>query len=443
MHIRNCFKLALVATIMLLSSIVYLGCKKAAEETPAFYTPEVPLISVMKSWMTDQKQYVSMNVQLRIDSLLSTADWQRAIQTNVSNGKSILYVPIHSSKLGIEFFYDNEKKGIDSGNLVKVETKKAVLPNAEIVAAKTYYETVILHKASSNPFSGIIHTYTITANFLHDYTFEGGKIISHGIVAPMLSNQTIKKANGLHANSVTCEEWGYYIIWEYSPPTLLNTFWVCTGMPDCPPASTLAISIGGGTQYVGVNCAPPPGSGGGSVGGGGPTNDQTACDAANAAAQQFESETALVESSELVSSNVISTSTPFRKYKNMEWKCLTGSVRPSMYVLSSEEGIVKYVPAFPNDPNSIWRWEWESLIHKKATLVGGNLLTGTVSLVTESGTPSFVAPGNNILWAGMEVNLTLNFQPLAITLPIPNCTIPLTMGYQKSYNRSRLWDANP
>ncbi|MEI8073246.1 MAG: hypothetical protein WCH78_00750 [Bacteroidota bacterium] len=381
-----------------------------------------------------------MNVQLRIDSLLSIADWQKAIQTNVANGKSILYIPIQSSELGIEFFYDNAKKRIDSGNLVKIETKKLALANSEIVAAKTYYETVILGKASSNPFSGIIHTYSITANFLYDYTFEGGKIISHGIVAPKLGHQTIKKANGLQVYSQTCEEWGYYIIWEIGPPTLLYTFWVCSGMPDCPPVSTLAISIGAGKQYVGVNCAPPPGSGG-SPSGGGAGNNQTACDAANASVQQFIANSEMEASSELVSSNIINTSNPYIKYKNIEWKCLRGAVLPSIYVLSQEEGIVKKVRTFPNDPNSDMRWEWESLIHKKATLVGGDLLSGKVSLVTESGTPSFVAPGNNVLWAGMQLSIILNFKPLV--LPIPNCAITLTWPYDNTYKPSFFWDANP
>lgn len=442
MKIRNYITLALAANILLLSSIVHLGCRKAAEETPVFFSPDVPIISVMKSWMTDQKKYVSMNFQQRIDSLLSTADWQKAIQTKVSDSKSILYVPIRSSELGLEFFYDNTKKGIDSGNLVNVETKKLAVPNDKIVAAKTYYETVVMDKVSTNSFSGIIHTYTITANFLYDYTFEGGKIISHSIVAPILGHQKIKKANGLHVNAVTCEEWGLFIIWEEGPPTLVYTFWVCSGTPDCPPASALAISIGAGKQYVGVNCAPPPGSGG-SPSGGGAGDNQTACNAAIAAAQQFESESIMVESSELVSINVIGTPNPFRKYKNIEWKCLVGSVRSSMYVLSSEEGIIKYVPTFPNDPYTEMRWEWESLIHKKATLVGGDLFSGKVSLVSESGTPSFVAPGNNILWAGMEVHIVLHFQPKPISLPILNCTIPTIFGFDDVYTRSMLWNANP
>lgn len=440
MKIRNYITLTLLASILLLSSIVHLGCRKAAEETPVFYSPDVPIISVMKSWMTDQKKYVSMNFQRRIDSLLSTADWQKAIQTKVSNSKSILYVPIRSSELGLEFFYDNSKKGIDSGNLVNVETKKLAILNDKIVAAKTYYETVILGKASTNSFSGIIHTYTITANFLYDYTFEGGKIISHSIVAPIPGHQKIKKANGLHVNSITCEEWGLFIIWEEGPPTLVYTFWVCSGTPDCPPASALAISIGAGKQYVGVNCAPPPGSGG-SPSGGGAGDNQTACNAAIAAAQQFQSESSMIESSELVSINVISTPNPFRKYKNIEWKCLQSSSLPSLYVLSYEEGIVKKVRTFPNDPNSEMRWEWESLIHKKATMVGGNLLFGTISIVSETGTPSFVAPGNNILWAGMELSIILNFKPLA--LAIPNCTIALTWPYDIPFKPAFFWDANP
>jgi hypothetical protein len=110
-------------------------------------------------------------------------------------------------------------------------------------------------------------------------------------------------------------------------------------------------------------------------------------------------------------------------------------------VLSQEEGIVKKVRTFPNDPNSDMRWEWESLIHKKATLVGGDLLSGKVSLVSESGTPSFVAPGNNILWAGMQLSIILNFKPLV--LPIPNCAIALTWPYDIPYKPSLFWNAIP
>jgi hypothetical protein len=363
----------MVVSLLLLSLIMQYGCKKAAEETPIFYTPEVSSINIMKTWMTHQKQFVSMNVQLRIDSLLSNADWQKVIQTKVSDGKSIFYVPLHSSELGIEFFYDNTKKSIDSGNLIKVESKGTVSTNAEIVASKTYYETVILRKASSNPFSGIIHTYSIGAVFLYEYTFDSGKIISHGIVAHHLNNQAIKKANGLHVNAQFCEEWGFYIIWEYAPPTLVYTFWVCSGMPDCPPVSALSISIGAGKQYVGVNCAAPP-SDGGSPGGGVPQNET--CNMSSSDAQDlinsFQTESLFNTSGFDYGDEVTDSSTGYteKKWKPLGgyWSFFRGKIYPNFVITwgAYYDGIV-----FKN--NATDKWKYKSIRYLYSQKVDGIL----------------------------------------------------------------------
>ena len=350
----------MVVSLFLISLLVHFGCKKATEETPICYSPEGSSIAVIKSWLIHQKQYVANNVQLRIDSLLSNADWQKTVQANVTNEKSVLYVPLHASELGMEFFYDNAKRSIDSGNLIKVESQGAKLTKPEILASKTYYETVLLRKSASNPFSGSIHTYSIAAIFLYDYTFEGGKIKSHGIVAHHLNNQIIKKASGLQVNAQTCEEWGYYIIWEYAPPQLVYTFWVCSGMPDCPPVSSLAISIGAGKQYVGVNCAAPPGNSGSPASGG--VNQNQTCNMSSSDAQDllnsFETESLLYAGGFNYGDEVNDPSTGYieKKWKpdGGYWTFFRGKIYPYFIVTwgAYYDGIV-----FKNNATDNWKYK--------------------------------------------------------------------------------------
>lgn len=436
---NNIMKNKSIKTLLLLFSfisITFYGCKKDTKNKVDFKNSDESLVKQMKAWLTDQKLLVSTNKKHRLDTILNSADWKSTIKANLSDGNSLIYVPIRSSELGLEIFYNNVTNNIDSGNLIKIEVTKNTFENPEIILSKAYYETVILHNQFPNSITGKLSTYSISATFLYDYTFKEGKIVSHGIVAPKVKKQTIR-TNDVNSNSVICEEYGYYLIWEYSPPTLIFTYTVCSGMPDCPPVSSLSISIGGGKQYVGVNCA----SNGDDtyLGGGGGNN--SACLVAQERAQQFVASSEMVESNEIVSLNIRDTESPYKKFKNPSWKCLQGKILPSIYVLSEEEGTIKYVSPFPNDPNFGKRWEWESLTHKKATLVGGNMVTGTISIVTESGTPSFVTPGNGILYAGMELNIVLNFKPLAI--PIPNCQIPIAPSYDVNYKTAAIFNANP
>lgn len=256
-----------IVVILFLFVLFNDSCKKSLVEIPSVYAPKAIVLNEAKKWVSSQRTTLNTHLQKRLDSLLSITDWQSGIQTNVTKDRAIFYVPIKSTELGLVLYYDNIKMGFDSGNIVKVESNLNESNHTEILAIKTYYEAVVLKIKPSNSFSGTLHSYSLAAVFLFDYTFNNGAIISHGIVAPKAQKQTLR-TNDVNTNSVTCVEWGYYLIWEYSPPTLLYTFLVCSGMPDCPPVSTLSIGINGGKQYVGVNCAPMPGFDGGTSGGG-------------------------------------------------------------------------------------------------------------------------------------------------------------------------------
>lgn len=249
-----------LAVVLLIStSAAYLSCKKTAEVSNPFQTVDVSTISVLKSWVIDQRSFATAIQQQSIDTLLTYAEWEQSVKTNVSNGKSMIYVPLTNSSIGIEFFYDGLNKEVDSGNIVKITPKDETISNYQIQGIQTYYESVILAQTATNKFSGIINAFSITNKFLYNYTYNEGKIRSHGIAAPKPKQNTIKtdavnvKTNGVKVNDIVCDLWGLYVFWDDGSVTLEDTWVVCTG-DECQPPS-LAVSIGTGQKYIKVNCA--------------------------------------------------------------------------------------------------------------------------------------------------------------------------------------------
>lgn len=252
---------------LIMSSLLFISCKKNSDSEQLSDFVDESTVSILKSWVISNKQTATSIQKVGIDSLLGYANWQNSEQTKVSNGKSIIYVPIKNSTIGLEFFYNSKSKNVDSGNIVQITDYEKSSTFSFINSVKSYYEKVILGKEDSNLFSGKITAYSITNKFLYTYLFQNGKIKGHGLASPKHTGNNVIKTNDLKVtDGIECELWGLYVFWDNGTVTLEDTWVVCTD-GSCQPPS-LSISYNSGLQYVKTNCAPNIDGNGGSFGGG-------------------------------------------------------------------------------------------------------------------------------------------------------------------------------
>jgi hypothetical protein len=258
----------ILPAIFLCISLIWLSCKKTSEAVNPITATETSTISILKSWLVEQKNNGNSMVQKSLDTVLARASWKESVETVVANGKTVIYVPLKNSAAGLEFFFDRTGNTVDSGNIVQVVNKGVSNPNGQLEAIKTYYEAVILQRPVSTPFSGSIAAYAITTRFIYAYNFKEGEIISRQIVAPKPKTQTVKTDGVSVRKDEICDEYAVWEFWSNGTVTLVGTFWVCTGGPDCTPPS-LAISLGTGHAYIKVDLDCEGGNGGWGGGGGG------------------------------------------------------------------------------------------------------------------------------------------------------------------------------
>lgn len=264
MNKTDWFILALIIT----SSVIYVGCRKIDFFVQPYEKADNSIVTELRNWVTNKKQIVSYSYQLSgLDSLILEAQWSNTIICKVSNDKTLFYVPLNNQTIGLEFFYDNELRKIDSGNIIKTSENSLQSVHEIMNGVRTYYELVIMKSFAATKFSGKISSYSIFNSFQYDYTFSNGKIVSRGFVAnkPKESTTAKVKSNGTTEIKLNaeyfCEPWGHFTEWSNGMVTLDYTYMVCT---QC---TTTSIDIKSGEQFVKANC-----SGSGNTGGdpGGP-----------------------------------------------------------------------------------------------------------------------------------------------------------------------------
>ncbi len=264
MKTKTLFILAAIIT----STAIYLGCKKIDFFVQPYEKADNSIVTELRNWVINKKQTASYSYQLTgLDSLVLEAKWSNTIACKVSNDKTLFYVPLNNQAIGLEFFYDNQLKRIDSGNIIKTSESSLQPVNEAMNGVRTYYEIVIMKSSAAAKFSGKITSYSIFNNFQYDYTFSNSKIVSRGFVAnkPSESTNAKVKSNSTKAIKLNaeyyCEPWGHFTEWTNGMVTLDYTYMLCT---QC---TTTSIGIKSGEQFVKTNC-----SGSGNTGGdpGGP-----------------------------------------------------------------------------------------------------------------------------------------------------------------------------
>lgn len=134
-----------------------------------------------------------------------------------------------------------------------------------------------------------------------------------------------------------------------------------------------------------------------------------------------------VVSSEILASEVLEAGEPLKKYKNPKWVALKNV---TWHLRSEEKGMVKLINATED------KWQWESLEHDKMVFVGLSP-GGTVTVESQTGTPSFVPGTPNVLFAGMELDFTVKYSVIC------DCDISKIYSPVVPYKANAVFDANP
>lgn len=250
-------RLIMILVLLLSISLVYYGCNKTIHTDIKKETALEPMfVPVLQKWMNVQRNAAQYYEQLGMDSLLYLSEWHQGVFTRVSASKSVIYVPLKNSPLGLAFFYDTKSNSVDSGNIVSVKSTSTSRNKQPISAIVTYYQTILLQQKSDERFSGILTSYSIKNRYQYDYGFKEGSIVWRGYIAPKPNISDKFKSTGVKVNAMVCEWWGHFTRWTDGSLSLDYVYQVCED--DC---QTTSINIKSGHQYIKVNC----GGGGGTT----------------------------------------------------------------------------------------------------------------------------------------------------------------------------------
>ena len=76
-------------------------------------TLEPQLVKNLKSWLKKQSLNATQDQYIFIDSLINNSEWGEGRKINVSDNKSIIYVPIKNSIIGLGFYFDQNQNKIE------------------------------------------------------------------------------------------------------------------------------------------------------------------------------------------------------------------------------------------------------------------------------------------------------------------------------------------
>lgn len=230
-------------------------------------TLEPQLVKNLKSWLKKQSLNATQDQYIFIDSLINNSEWGEGRKINVSDNKSIIYVPIKNSIIGLGFYFDQNQNKIDSGAIIKIEWLSKRNGSSAIDAFQNYYFASKKLNTIQNKFSGIVSAYSVFNNYKHSLGFINSINKWEGFVAPKPKKEIVGnlEVNNLNKHDIgDCEIWGHFIRWSDGSITLEYTYLVCS---EC---QTTSININTGGIYLKNEC-----------GGGGGTNNGDLIDIRN------------------------------------------------------------------------------------------------------------------------------------------------------------------
>lgn len=239
---------------------IFGGCKKNSFDTETIIKPiTANERSEIVKYMTSQVSNATTSEGKYIDSVLNRINWLEGKRLKLDNNKLIFHVPLTSKDIGLTIVYDENKKTVDTANVIVLRSS----PNDNspaILKVATFYN--ILESKYKNKASFKIEAYSLKNKFKYEYKIVDGKILYAKFILPYPKKETagtivIKK------DAIVCthyywvtQNWNTGIAhWEY-------LFSECKDDNNCP--TTTSIDIINGQQYQKTSC------GGGDPNGGTP-----------------------------------------------------------------------------------------------------------------------------------------------------------------------------
>lgn len=242
-----------VLLILLFILSIQISCRKInAYESEVSHSLQTPLVNKLKAWLKEQSLTATTDQYLFIDSLINYSIWEQGKRIDVPDQKSIIYVPVKNSTIGVGFYYDPRLQLVDSGAIVKIEQIGITKEVNEFDAFQSYYYASKKSKIEQTNFSGYVSTYSVFNDYKHTLGFIKGSLKWEGFVAPKPKSEgggSIK--SDIYQKQDTgdgCQLWGHFVRWADGVVTLQYTYWVCSG------CQTTSININTRAIYLKSDC---------------------------------------------------------------------------------------------------------------------------------------------------------------------------------------------
>jgi len=254
--------LYLLLLLIMASTIYMYGCKKtdSATDPVAITNLDTSLVNSLQLWLSEQKDHVGKNGKPMIDSIMSNTKWDQGEQNYISPFQSMIYIPVSNQSLGLTFFYNTQKRTVDSCFLVDVSSDKSnySYKKMDVIQARYLQPDAI----TNHGFTGQITDFTL------DNKFKSETKYNNGIVA---STKTLRSKGAAKRGNITtlqtCIAW--YWVTTYGDGT---EYWqyMYTQCSDCEE-QPFSIGITTAKTYIRKgNCV--------SGGGPGPVEPDDQCD---------------------------------------------------------------------------------------------------------------------------------------------------------------------
>jgi hypothetical protein len=204
--------------LLIVASTTYMfGCKKTetATDPVAITNLDTSLINSLQLWLTDQKDHVGKNGKPMIDSLMSNSKWDQGEQSFISSVQSIVYIPVGNQTLGLAFFYNTQKRVVDSCFLVDVNSEKSNYSYKKMDVIQARY--LQPDSKTNHGFTGQITDFTLDNKFKSELKYNNGLLAY---------NKTLRSKGATKRGNITtlqtCIAW-YWVttygdgteLWQY------------------------------------------------------------------------------------------------------------------------------------------------------------------------------------------------------------------------------------
>lgn len=216
--------LDLLLLIIALTIFMY-GCKKtdSATDPVAISNLDTTLVNNLQLWLSDQKDHVGKNGKPMIDSIMANSKWDQGEQNYISSVQSMVYIPVSNQSLGLAFFYNTQKRMVDSCFLVDISSGKSnySYKKTDVIQARYLQPDAKTNRG----FTGQITDFTLDNKFKSEVKYNNGIVASQ---KTLRSKSATKRGN--ITTLQTCIAW--YWVTTYGDGT---EYWqyMYTQCSDC------------------------------------------------------------------------------------------------------------------------------------------------------------------------------------------------------------------